>query len=342
MDLPENNPKQEKEKNFLVSTYIVFFSILILIIGAGIYFVSTQGFPNILENGHLEEVYQENKKSDILNQIRNLDTVNKEELQILSEAVSKDNSKVYLMKKYISLYEDDTYMKRHPYELVELNEPKVDVLSFNIADKNESKWLKLNFFKDKNSIYFLKEKKDLYNFDLKKPTEYQLLRLENVSVSTWTLYEDSDYSKDNSNIFYQEKIINEAKYNSFEYLGYGFARDNNNVYKYGYPSSTHNKTSFKPIYYGLYYIDDTIWSEQGFSYDKTLTKLDVENPKEFKKVGDYSKNRKLYDKYDIKIIATLFEDSNNYYSWEQISGTFSKYKKESSDNGFKFEENSFE
>tara|TARA_Y100000294_G_scaffold142369_1_gene136534 strand:- start:1507 stop:2181 length:675 start_codon:yes stop_codon:yes gene_type:complete len=220
--------KQEKNKKFLIASYITFGIIFLLLVSFGIYITFTKGFPDIFDEERLKEISNEEKKTKILAQLRNPEITNKESLQILSEFVAKDSNNIYLLIEHSSLLEEDEWKKRHRYELIPLTNPKPDVQTLQVADKGESRIFNYKFYKDKNVVYYLKEKRD-FSLSLNKPKEYELKELREVDIDSWQLINDSDYSKDKQNIFYSDGQIKGVDYSSFNYLGYGFARDKASV-----------------------------------------------------------------------------------------------------------------
>jgi hypothetical protein len=81
-------------------------------------------------------------------------------------------------------------------------------------------------------------------------------RIRNIDVDNITFeIINNDYAKDNIQVFYKGRKIENADSETFELLEDGYSKDKNNVYLYGYPIVNANPSSFE-ILGGLFSRDE--------------------------------------------------------------------------------------
>jgi hypothetical protein len=321
--------------NTLLIVFVIFFGLLIFfaLIGGLFLFVFNNSFSmeNFEEHYDSKREAEKNKKineslDDVFSKIQNLEIADVDTLELFSKEIGKDKNNVYLITRDLSdAYDIYVESGKSTYILEKLDSNEVDPNSFRPALGEKDLSLESNFFIDKNNVYILESKKK-YSYDYDKFT----LIVVSYSPSTWSLFEDSKYySKDESNIYYKNKVLFRADLDSFEYLGYDYAKDKNSIYDSGVIKEILNVSTFKPIHNNIIYMNGTIWREiDSNMYESRLENLYVENPENFTYIGSYFDNSQLYLDYGMSTMDYLFEDGANYYTYGLIKGDFLKYPKQ--------------
>lgn len=315
-----DNPFNGILKAFLIGLFLFIVIMVVFGVSIGSYLYHSDfdlDDDTVLEYGIIKG------KNKILHNINNLNIVELEKFEVLSEKVGKDNSNLYFIRKDFRV-PGESYSKSYTLEEMDIGNLSIDVASFNIVNGTLDILLKTQYFKDKNNVYFFYEKDDY----LSKKSYYKLIKIENASVDSWVIINDSSYSKDNKNIYYEEMTTN-VDFDSFEYLGFEFVRDENNVYYRGLIWNETEFDSFKAIDYSIYLIDGEIFIKEDYSFD-SLIKVDVDSPSKFVKLGNQFDNKKIFEKYDFGILDTLYEDDMNYYTFDRFDKEFNKFPKEKS------------
>ena len=119
-----------------------------------------------------------------------------------------DNKNLY---RLVEIF-DENNRKLKSVKAVAVKNPKVDFKTFEIFDE----WP--NYFHDKNNVYY---ENKLYQIPLKK--------IEEADRNSFTLL-NSEFSKDNKNVYYYGNKIKDLNSEEFEFLGNNFIKDLDIVY----------------------------------------------------------------------------------------------------------------
>ena len=119
-----------------------------------------------------------------------------------------DNKNLY---RLVEIF-DENNRELKSVKAVAVKNPKVDFKTFEIFDE----WP--NYFHDKNNVYY---ENKLYQIPLKK--------IEEADRNSFTLL-NSEFSKDNKNVYYYGNKIKDLNSEEFEFLGNSFIKDLDIVY----------------------------------------------------------------------------------------------------------------
>lgn len=119
-----------------------------------------------------------------------------------------DNKNLY---RLVEIF-DENNSELKSVKAVAVKNPKVDFKTFEIFDE----WP--NYFHDKNNVYY---ENKLYQIPLKK--------IEDADRKSFTLL-NSEFSKDNKNVYYYGNKIKDLNSEEFEFLGNNFIKDLDIVY----------------------------------------------------------------------------------------------------------------
>ena len=119
-----------------------------------------------------------------------------------------DNKNLY---RLVEIF-DENNRELKSVKVVAVKNPKVDFKTFEIFDE----WP--NYFHDKNNVYY---ENKLYQIPLKK--------IEEADRNSFTLL-NSEFSKDNKNVYYYGNKIKDLNSEEFEFLGNNFIKDLDIVY----------------------------------------------------------------------------------------------------------------
>ena len=119
-----------------------------------------------------------------------------------------DNKNLY---RLVEIF-DENNRELKSVKVVAVKNPKVDFKTFEIFDE----WP--NYFHDKNNVYY---ENKLYQIPLKK--------IEEADRNSFTLL-NSEFSKDNKNVYYYGNKIKDLNSEEFEFLGNSFIKDLDIVY----------------------------------------------------------------------------------------------------------------
>ena len=194
------------------------------------------------------------------NEFRIIDLNNKNE----SFYFLTDNKNLY---KLITIFDEDSG-KIAKTKLVTIENPKVDTKSFEVINKNFD-----TYYRDKNTVYY-------YDADFGK----ELKKLEAADSNSFVSLE-SDFGKDNRNIYYNGNKLEGVNSDGFEILDENaiIFKNKNNVYflkakneekKYKLIPLNFDSSSFKPVHKRSGYFKD----KNGIYYFgySNLEKLDTE------------------------------------------------------------------
>ena len=175
-----------------------------------------------------------------------------------------DNKNLY---KLITIFDEDSG-KIAKTKLVTIENPKVDTKSFEVINKNFD-----TYYRDKNTVYY-------YDADFGK----ELKKLEAADSNSFVSLE-SDFGKDNRNIYYNGNKLEGVNSDGFEILDENaiIFKNKNNVYffkakneekKYKLIPLNFDSSSFKPVHKRSGYFKD----KNGIYYFgySNLEKLDTE------------------------------------------------------------------
>ena len=202
---------------------------------------------------------------------KEIENIDLKSFEILSDNLSKDKNNVYYENK------------------------KVDVNSknFRIIDKYHYTDGNIILYLSQNMLGLRATMENLfyiYNVDLKS---YNIIDRIYSKDKSNVFYENeiikgadpnsftkinTKYSKDKNNVFYRDEIIKEANPNNFEILSNNYSRDNNWIFWKDYKIAKYNN-KFKILDNGLLLINGILYDIQ-----TVVTKIDI---KTFKKIDNY-------------------------------------------------------
>ena len=197
-EVMENN-RYSKDKNNIY--YLGNYGIVKLEDVDRVSFVISEQFPFSYDR---KNVYYAGKKVDGVTSAR-LKVIRRpnEPINFIS-----DNKNLY---RLVEIF-DENNRELKSVKAVAVKNPKVDFKTFEIFDE----WP--NYFHDKNNVYY---ENKLYQIPLKK--------IEEADRKSFTLL-NSEFSKDNKNVYYYGNKIKDLNSEEFEFLGNNFIKDLDIVY----------------------------------------------------------------------------------------------------------------
>ena len=164
-------------------------------------FVISEDFPFSYDR---KNVYYAGKKVD------GVTSAGLKVIRIPNEPINfiSDNNNLY---RLVEIF-DENNSKLKSVKAVAVKNPKVDFKTFEIFDE----WP--NYFHDKNNVYY---ENKLYQIPLKK--------IEEADRKSFILL-NSEFSKDNKNVYYYGNKIKDLNSEEFEFLGNSFIKDLDIVY----------------------------------------------------------------------------------------------------------------
>lgn len=253
-------------------------------------------------------------KEEIKIHITNLDQVNLDSFEILTNQLAKDNSNIY----YIRTRNQNSGFPTYTLSPLSLKiEVEINSLQPIFPQNHNNLSLSTPFFKDNNTIYFLDELKQLSELNqIFKP-------LQNVSKKSWSIVSNSsEFSYDNNYIYFKTSIITNFTTPNIQYFGNSYMYHDDILYFETYPLvKISNLDSFEYKHTGVKYkileINNSIWIHQE-SPKVNIFLQNVSDVSSFEYVGPYRDNRQIYNSLNLDMLHGLYEDSQNYYSIDII------------------------
>ena len=242
--------------------------------------------------------------------IDNLNEVNIESFEILTNQLAKDNSNIY----YIQSYKNNRGNTLYTLTPLSLEfDIEFDSLQPKFSPSYENLSISTQFFKDNKQVYFLHN-------DIRYSHSNSIFEpLQNVSINSWRIINDSkEFSFDEYYFYYGSTILSNITSQNPLYLENSYIYYNNIFYFKNNPLiMIENLSLFENIFedmrYKILLLNDSIWIHQ-VTPQRNIFLQNISNASSFKYVGRYNENEQLFEKLEIGPFHDLFEDSHNYYS----------------------------
>lgn len=170
-----------------------------------------------------------------------------------------------------------------------------------------------------SNLIFSENKKLNENFRIEDGEVYYINRkIEGADAKTFEVFEDDKYAKDKKNIYYGDKVLNEADPKSFKSLSKissGLGKDKNSVYYIGKKIAEVNPKNFKVL-------KDYIFTDEKnvYLYGEKKEEIDLQTLKFFDDNSSY-----FFDKNNIYFQGDKLENAD-FESFKIMESNFSKDK----------------
>ncbi|MCF6366741.1 MAG: DKNYY domain-containing protein [Bacteroidales bacterium] len=158
----------------------------------------------------------------------------KEHFKILNNFYAKDNERIWYKGKEVFGINDvtnfeviDGYFSTDGKNIYMNN----DTVLLKIPDSDANTFIGIEDDMHLSSLKYYKDKRNVYCIDTEKNIgEPDFLNVFDAFTESFTILNEKYYSKDNFNIYYKNKVIENADRNTFSAFGKNYSKDNSKIF----------------------------------------------------------------------------------------------------------------